>query len=108
MGTIGSLLEKRYIPPVVTETQRDLDWALCSLDRTRVHLTNNVSLPDGTTLYPTQIALQNPSNTDVWIHSGTTGVVKGFLTGDYSLVALPGSRTFQRMWIVVLDRLVRK
>jgi hypothetical protein len=107
-GTIGSLLEKRYVPVVLSESQRDLDWALCSLDRARAHLTNNISLPNGTTLYPTQAALQNPSHADVWIHTGTTGLMKGFLTGDYSLVALPGSRTFQRMWIVVLDRLVRK
>ncbi len=107
-GRIGSLLEKRYVPLVVSKSQRDLDWALCSLDRTKVHLTNNISLPDGTTIYPTQIALKNPSDADVWVHTGTTGLVKGFLTGAYSLVALPGSRTFQRMWIVVLDRLIRK
>jgi hypothetical protein len=36
-GTIGSLLEKRYVLLVVSESQRDLDWALCSLDRTKVH-----------------------------------------------------------------------
>jgi len=92
----------------ISENQRDLDWALCSLDRAKIHLTNNIDLPDGTILYPTQIARQNPSDADVWVHTGTTGLVKGYLTGAYSIVALPGSRMFQRMWIVVLDRLIRK
>ena len=44
----------------------------------------------------------------VVIHTGTTGIVNGSIIGDYSLVALPGSRFFQRMWIVILDRPIRK
>jgi hypothetical protein len=71
-------------------------------------LSNTVSLTNGNILYPKNIAQTDPTDMAVVVHTGTTGVVNGCILGDYSLVALPGSRSFQRMWMVILDRLVRK
>jgi hypothetical protein len=71
-------------------------------------LSNTVSLTNGNILYPKNIAQTDPTDMAVVVHTGTTGAVNGCILGDYSLVALPGSRSFQRMWMVILDRLVRK
>jgi len=69
----------------------DYDWALCALhreqlDQTQMHLTNNVHLPNGNILYPKRIYLDDPKDGDVWVNTGNSGVVKGFVMGDYSLL----------------------
>jgi len=102
-SVVGRLSEKRQVVP---GRQRDLDWALCTLDRPKIHLTSTIPLPNGLQIEPTQVAPQVLEDTEVWVQTGTTGVLKGLLLHDHSLVALPGSGNFQRMWIVVLDRLV--
>jgi hypothetical protein len=85
-----------------------MDWALCTDDRNKIRLSNNVFLPNGNILCPRNIAQGDPTDMAVIIHTGPTGIVNGCIVGDYSLVALPGSKFFQRMWIVVLERNVRK
>jgi len=91
----------------------DFDWALCELDpedlgEKHVQLSNAVRLPDGGTLYPQKFSIADPSDSVVWVNTGYSGAVKGFVMGDYSLVALPGRRSFQRMWLVILERHVGK
>jgi len=113
-GPIASLYRKRELQ--MSDVSKisdhpDYDWALCALhreqlDQTQMHLTNNVHLPNGNILYPKRIYLDDPKDGDVWVNTGNSGVVKGFVMGDYSLVALPGRRSFQRMWLVVLERYV--
>jgi hypothetical protein len=82
--------------------------ALCTIDRKKMHLSNTVFLPNGNTLCSRNVARKYPNDMAVLIHTGPTGIVNGCILGDYSLVALPGSKFFKRMWIVILDRPVRK
>ncbi|KAL3422643.1 hypothetical protein PVAG01_06799 [Phlyctema vagabunda] len=100
---VGELSEKRNSLPT---SQRNLDWALCKLDFSKVRATSAIVLPDGFKLYPAQIALEIDEDIEVWVQTGTTGVLKGMLLHSHSLVALPGHKRFQRMWIVNLDRIV--
>jgi hypothetical protein len=97
-GQIGLLRQKRFISNVPSESQRDLDWAVCTLEN------NPNKFPDGNIEYPKKIVQRNPSNASVLVHTGTTGVVKGAILGDCSLIALPGSKKFQRMWVIILER----
>lgn len=105
---IGSLRHKRLIETFSLKGQKDLDWALCSLAGSQPHTLNGVKLPDGYTLYSKRIVENDLFNAPVWVNTGTTGVVKGYLMGDYSLVALPGNKMFQRMWMVILERHICK
>jgi hypothetical protein len=107
-GEVGVLKRKRLLKQNISRDSEDLDWALCSFDRNLLKLSNTVLLPDGNILDPKNVAQDDPRDTAVWVNTGPTGVEKGFIMGDYSLLALPGSKKFQRMWIVVLDRPVRK
>jgi hypothetical protein len=106
-GIIGTLHGKRDSREH-SESSWGLDWALYTIDRNKMHLSNTVFLPNGNILLPRNIAQKDPCDMAVVIHTGTTGIVNGSIIGDYSLVALPGSRFFQRMWIVILDRPIRK
>jgi hypothetical protein len=81
-----------------------MDWALCAMDRNKMRLSNNLCLPNGNILCPMKIAQDDPTDMAVIIHTGPTGIVNGCIVGDYSLVALPGSKAFQRMWMVVFER----
>jgi hypothetical protein len=107
-GAIGNLHGKRYSGQFSEPSSWGLDWALCTIDRNKMHLSNTVFLPDGSILCPRNVAQKDLSNMAVLIHTGPTGILSGCIIGDYSLVALPGSKFFQRMWIVILDRPVRK
>jgi hypothetical protein len=91
---------------MIPGSQKDLDWALCSLNRDAVHVNNTVSLPNGEWIRVNQIASRISEDSEVWIQTGPSGIVRGFLVQNHSLVSLPGRGKFQRMWIVVLDRLV--
>jgi hypothetical protein len=103
---VGVLHEKRRVGKGQASL-KDLDWALCTMDVKQVRLANTFHLPNGSDIATRAIMLGSPSNAPVWVHTGT-GTVKGFLMADHSLVALPGSRAFQRMWIVILDREISK
>ena len=110
-GRIASLHQKRTLKHYQHLKNPDFDWALCLLDpeelqEKHLQLSNAVPLPDGSILYPQNYSKQDPTDSVVWINSGNSGAVKGFVMGDYSLVALPGRRSFQRMWLVVLERFV--
>ena len=107
-GQIGTLHRKRLLPQVLEPGCGDMDWALCAIDRKKMRQSNNVILPNGNILCPRNIAQEDPTDMAVIINTGSTGVVNGCIVGDYSLVALPGSKLFQRMWIVVLERHVGK
>ena len=107
-GQIGTLHRKRLLPQVLEPGCGDMDWALCAIDRKKMRQSNNVIPPNGNILCPRNIAQEDPTDMAVIINTGSTGVVNGCIVGDYSLVALPGSKLFQRMWIVVLERHVGK
>jgi hypothetical protein len=97
-GPIGILHRKRILPQNSQQSSGDLDWALCKItvDRTKIRLSNSLFLLEGGILCPKKIAQEDPTDMEVVIHTGTTGIVKGCIIGDYSLVALPGSKLFQR------------
>jgi hypothetical protein len=80
-----------------------LDWALCAFQEGKVTLTNKILLPDKRRIFPSKVFTGDPTNTSIWM-SCSSGCVEGALKADYSLVALPGSRTLQKMWVVVLER----
>ncbi|KAI9745909.1 MAG: hypothetical protein M1818_000590 [Claussenomyces sp. TS43310] len=67
------------------------------------HSTITSAFPGGSTVLPTTAANRNPGDAAVLVYCGT-GIVGGFIMADYSLVALPGQRSAQRMWVVILDR----
>ncbi len=107
-GQIGTLHRKRLLPQVLEPGCGNMDWALCTIDRSKMRQSNDVILPNGNILCPRNIAQEDPADMTVIINTGSTGIVNGCIVGDYSLVALPGSKFFQRMWIVVLERHVGK
>lgn len=69
---------------------------------------NHIVTPSGFKLFPRQIATSISFNVTVWVKTKTIQSVKGLLLKDYSLVALPGRRAFQRLWMVVLEREIRE
>jgi hypothetical protein len=85
-----------------------MDWALCAIDRDKMRLSNKLLLPNGNILCPRNVAQRDPTDMAVLIPTGLNGIINGYIIGDYSLVALPGSKFFQRMWIVILERNIRK
>ncbi|KAH7327555.1 hypothetical protein BKA65DRAFT_68914 [Rhexocercosporidium sp. MPI-PUGE-AT-0058] len=105
---IGILNNKRALVRFDTIRRPDLDWSLCKVNGLLVHLTNKVFVPNGGITYPRRIPEEDPADKVVVVHSGRGGVVSGAIMADYSLVALPGRKSFQRMWIVVLERVVQK
>lgn len=108
VGGVRVLHKRRSLEATNTMESNDLDWALCSFDRSQSQLSNTLALPDGTILVAKGVAQEDPIDAAVWVNTGPTGIEKGFIIGDYSLVAVPGSKKFQRMWVVILDRPVRK
>lgn len=107
-GLIGTLYRKRLLPQDSQPSSGNMDWALCTIDQNKMRLSNNLLFPNGKILYPRNIAQDDPMDQAVIIHTNPTGIINGCVIGDHSLVALPGSKFFQRMWIVVLERNVRK
>jgi hypothetical protein len=73
------------------------------LNKKRVDVSNRVHLPNGNILVPKRF-IEDPTDSEVWVNTGPSGAVKGFLMRDYSLVSLPGRKSFQRMWLVVMER----
>jgi hypothetical protein len=100
--TIGSLAFKSR-----TFHKRDLDWAVCIINPSTIPLTNQISLQDSPTPVQVTMAKNEPSDATVLVHYGT-GTIGGFILADYSLVALPGQRFAQKMWVIILDREISK
>jgi hypothetical protein len=95
---VGSLVHKSTF-----EEGRNLDWAVCALDYSQVLITNQTILENGSKLFTSQIVEELPTDAAVFVQAGGKSI-KGYILGDYSLVALPGSKSFQRMWVVILER----
>jgi hypothetical protein len=99
-GLIGSLYRKRLLPKAAEASQEifgNMDWALYTINKHKIRLSNTLILPGGSILDPKIIAQDDPTDTEVLINTCPTGLVKGYIIGDYSLVALPGTNYFQRM-----------
>jgi hypothetical protein len=103
---IGTLQQKRKLSQNSKSTFLDLDWALCALNMKNIRPSNSVLLSNRKILFSKNIAEKPPMNMVVLINTGPSGVMNGFMIGDYSLVALPGRKSFQRMWGVILERKV--
>ena len=84
-----------------------LDWAVCTIDRLETPLVNQIALQNNTAPVRITTANKNPDNAAVLVHYGA-GTISGFILPDYSLVALPGQRFPQRMWVVISDKEIRK
>lgn len=89
-----------------TYGNRNLDWAICVLDQFEHSSTNQVMLQNDSTLVQVTMMRENPKDATIFIHYGA-GIISGFILSDYSLVALPGQKLAQRMWIVILDEDIR-
>ena len=107
-GPVGTLHRKRLLSQISQPTSGNMDWALCVIDRDKMRLSNKMLLPNGNILCPRNVAQRDPTDMAVLIPTGLNGIINGCIIGDYSLVALPGSKFFQRMWIVILERNIRK
>ena len=87
--------------------QTDLDYELFRLDDPRFHTDNAISLPamqeSPQMLRPGKPA-RMPVDAAVWVVTGTTGSVRGTMTSAAHYIKMEGSRTFQEMWAVRLDR----
>lgn len=87
--------------------QTDLDYELFRLDDPRFHTDNAISLPtmqeSAQMLRPGKPA-RMPLDAAVWVFTGTTGSVRGTMTSTAHYIKMEGSRTFQEMWAVHLDR----
>ncbi|KAH7313171.1 hypothetical protein BKA65DRAFT_558385 [Rhexocercosporidium sp. MPI-PUGE-AT-0058] len=95
---LGVLHRKRYKP---NQRAKDMDWAICIPDRILGDMPLNRSIC--AKKYPTKIVQDILGGAEVLVQS-RFGVEKGILLGDCSLVALPGTEKFQRMWAVKLER----
>ena len=87
--------------------QTDLDYELFRLDDLRFHTDNSISLPT----MPESAQMLRPGNparmpldAAVWVVTGTTGSVRGIMTSTAHYIKMEGSRTFQEMWAIRLDR----
>lgn len=95
---LGSLVYKSRIREELAS-----DWSLCELNAAEVTLTNKFVLPNGSRTLPSRIFQGDLKTTSVWVNTDS-GCIKGSIKADYSLVALPGGKTLQKTWVVVLDR----
>lgn len=95
---LGVLHRKRHKPNANT---KDMDWAIFVPDRTRGDMPLKKS--SCVSKYPTTV-IQDVSGSAEVLVRGRLGEERGMLLGDYSLVALPGTGKFQRMWAVMLER----
>jgi len=86
-----------------TYNKMSLDWAVCTIDRLETPLVNQIALQNNTAPVRITTANKNPDNAAVLVHYGA-GTISGFILPDYSLVALPGQRFPQRMWVVISDK----
>jgi hypothetical protein len=102
-GQVGALYQKRVSTNNPLQCQQDLDWAVCTLDKSQLY---TVRLSDTISKYPKKLVQEILSDSSVLVQTGTTGIVKGVILRDYSLVALPGSKKFQRMWVLILERTI--
>ncbi len=87
--------------------QTDLDYEVFRLDDPRFHTVNQIALP--TMQEPAQVLRPSrparmPADTAVWVVTGTTGAVQGTMTSAAHYMKMEGSKTFQEMWAVRLDR----
>jgi hypothetical protein len=85
----------------------DLDWAVCTIDGLETPFVNQIALQNNTAPVGLKMANKNPDHAAVVVYYGA-GTLSGFILPDYSLVALPGQRFPQRMWVVILDKEIRK
>ena len=87
--------------------QTDLDYELFPLEDPRFHTVNDISLPtmqeSAQILRPGKPA-PKPVDAAVWVVTGTTGIVSGTMTSIAHFIKMEGSRTFQEMWAVRMDR----
>ncbi|KAG4436281.1 hypothetical protein IFR05_008221 [Cadophora sp. M221] len=95
---LGVMHRKRCKP---NPNAKDMDWAICIPDRNQGDMPLNGS--KRANKYPTKIVQEISGSAEVLVKS-RLGVERGTLLGDYSLVALPGTGTFQRLWAVKLER----
>ncbi|KAE9369779.1 hypothetical protein N431DRAFT_443404 [Stipitochalara longipes BDJ] len=103
IGQVGALHQKRLSSNGPSYSQPDLDWAVCTLDTHTVNRLSSIWMK-----YPKRLIQEILSDTPIFVRTGTTGIVEGVILRDYSLVALPGSMRFQRMWVIILEREIAK
>lgn len=91
--------------------QTDLDYELFRLDDPRFHTDNAISLPttqDSAQMLRLGKPARMPLDAAVWVVTGTTGSVRGTMTSTAHYIKMEGSKTFQEMWAVRLDRQTSK
>lgn len=87
--------------------QTDLDYEVFRLDDPRFHTVNKSSIPTmkDSAQYPRpRKPTRTPNDTSIWMISGTTGPVQGTMISTPQYIKMEGSKTFQEMWVVHLDR----
>ena len=106
LSRAGTLSMKRSFDK--KDGRKNYDWALCVLDERKAAISNEFLLPNGTRLRPNKVTTDLTKNQPVLVSTGSHGFVKGRIMSNYSLVAMPGSKKFQRMCSVVLERPIGK
>ena len=90
------------------DTVNDLDYECVAVDDVEYQKPNRILLPTSAHespqfLFPRAIASKAEEST-VWAVTGTTGLVKGTIIKNPYYIRMNGSRTYQEMWAVKLDR----
>lgn len=86
----------------------DLDYEVFPLDDPKYHVSNSIQLPAIEGSYPQKIVLKTiaraAAETTIWAATGTTGSIRGTLMRNPYFIKMTGSRTYQEMWPVKLER----
>ena len=81
----------------------DLDYALIEIQRPDFPTFNRIQLSETTSIIPWQVAQIKLQNTSIITVTGSSGVLKGILSGTPSFLKSPSSQLFQVVWTVRLD-----
>lgn len=81
----------------------DLDYALIEIQRPDFPTFNCIQLSETTLLVPKQVVKIKSQNTSIITATGSSGVLKGILSGTPSFLKSPSSTIFQEVWTVRLD-----
>jgi hypothetical protein len=83
----------------------DLDYALIEISNPQFYTFNCIPLEDGAEqpfLYSERVARIKQENTSILAVTGSTGLIKGALSGTPTFMKTPSSSTIQELWTVQL------
>jgi hypothetical protein len=79
-------------------SQTSLDWAMIELNAQSIQ-----KLKTLVRWYPYKIGAKQLQERKVYTYSGSCGLLLGSMSSNQTLLKLPGTQTFQEVWVVRFD-----